>query len=91
MDAFKTFDFHRIFFGDLPYGFLLEIVFPTAVMYGYTIILLRLLGNRSMGQLSNLKLAIIICFRSAVGDPMMDNLSDCPKCGGSDRRRSVER
>jgi uncharacterized membrane protein YcaP (DUF421 family) len=71
MDAFRTFDFHRIFFGDLPYGFLLEIVFRTAVMYGYTIILLRLLGKRSMGQLSTLELAIIICFGSAVGDPMM--------------------
>jgi len=71
MDAFKTFDFHRIFFGDLPYGFLLEIVFRTAVMYAYTIILLRLLGKRSMGQLSTLELAIIICFGSAVGDPMM--------------------
>lgn len=71
MDAFKIFDFHRIFFGDLPYGFLLEIVFRTAVMYAYTIILLRLLGKRSMGQLSTLELAIIICFGSAVGDPMM--------------------
>lgn len=40
-------------------------------MYAYTIILLRLLGKRSMGQLSTLELAIIICFGSAVGDPMM--------------------
>ena len=71
MEEFKTFDFQRIFFGDLPYFFLLEIVFRTAVMYAYTIILLRLLGKRSMGQLSTLELAIIICFGSAVGDPMM--------------------
>lgn len=71
VDAFKTFDFHRIFFGDLPYGFLLEIVFRTAIMYGYTILLLRFLGKRSMGQLSTLELAIIICFGSTVGDPMM--------------------
>ncbi|QPH39577.1 DUF421 domain-containing protein [Pedobacter endophyticus] len=71
MDEFKTFDFHRIFFGDLPYLFLLEIVFRTAIMYFYTIVLLRFLGKRSMGQLSTLELAIIICFGSAVGDPMM--------------------
>lgn len=71
MDEFRTFDFHRIFFGDLPYLFLLEIVFRTAVMYAYTILLLRFLGKRSMGQLSTLELAIIICFGSAVGDPMM--------------------
>ncbi|RBQ11490.1 DUF421 domain-containing protein [Pedobacter miscanthi] len=71
MKDFQTFDFHRIFFGDLPYSFLLEILFRTAVMYCYTILLLRLLGKRSMGQLSTLELAIIICFGSAVGDPMM--------------------
>lgn len=71
MQNFKIFDFHRIFFGDLPYGFLLEILFRTAVMYAYTILLLRFLGKRSMGQLSTLELAIIICFGSAVGDPMM--------------------
>lgn len=40
-------------------------------MYIYTILLLRFLGKRSMGQLSTLELAIIICFGSAVGDPMM--------------------
>jgi len=71
MKEVEIFDFHRIFFGDMPYGFLLEIIFRTAVMYGYTILLLRLLGKRSMGQLSTLELAIIICFGSAVGDPMM--------------------
>ncbi|WP_421940553.1 DUF421 domain-containing protein [Pedobacter sp.] len=71
MHKFETFDFQRIFFGELPYGFLLEILFRTAIMYIYTILLLRFLGKRSMGQLSTLELAIIICFGSAVGDPMM--------------------
>lgn len=71
MEQKEVFDFHRIFFGDLPYSFLLEVVFRTAIMYGYTILLLRFLGKRSMGQLSTLELAIIICFGSAVGDPMM--------------------
>ena len=65
------FDFHRIFLGDTPTLFLLEIVFRTLIMYAYTILLLRFLGKRSMGQLSTLELAIIICFGSAVGDPMM--------------------
>lgn len=67
----QVFDFHRIFFGDFPYSFLLEVVFRTTIMYTYTILLLRFLGKRSMGQLSTLELAIIICFGSAVGDPMM--------------------
>ncbi len=71
MDEIKVFDFHRIFLGDYPLLFLLEIVFRTVFMYGYTILLLRFLGKRGMGQLSNLELAIIICFGSAVGDPMI--------------------
>jgi len=60
-----------MFVGDTPIGFLLEIIFRTFIMYGYTIILLRFLGKRGMGQLSTLELAIIISFGSAIGDPMM--------------------
>ena len=69
--SFKVFDFHRIFLGDAPPMFLLEIVFRTLIMYTYTVILLRILGKRGMGQLSMLELAIIISFGSAVGDPMV--------------------
>lgn len=71
MESKYDFDFHRIFFGDAPYAFLLEILFRTVIMYAYTIFLLRILGKRGMGQLSTLELAIIISFGSAVGDPMM--------------------
>lgn len=71
MEHNYAFDFHRIFFGDAPYAFLLEILFRTVIMYAYTIFLLRLLGKRGMGQLSTLELAIIISFGSAIGDPMM--------------------
>lgn len=67
----KVFDLHRIFVGDAPLLFLLEIVFRTIIMYTYTIFLLRLLGKREMGQLSVLEVAIIISFGSAVGDPMV--------------------
>jgi len=72
LDApFRVFDFNRIFLGDAPPLFLLEIVFRTLIMYTYTVMLLRVLGKRGMGQLSMLELAIIISFGSAVGDPMM--------------------
>lgn len=69
--SFEVFDFQRIFIGDAPLLFLLEIVFRTFIMYAYTVFLLRLLGKREMGQLSILELAIIISFGSAVGDPMI--------------------
>lgn len=68
---FQVFDFHRIFIGDAPPVFFLEIVFRTIIMYGYTILLLRVLGKRGIGQLSVLELAILISFGSAVGDPMI--------------------
>lgn len=68
---FHVFDLKRIFIGDGPHLFLLEIIFRTVIMYAYTIFLLRMLGKRGMGQLSSLELAIIICFGSAVGDPMI--------------------
>jgi uncharacterized membrane protein YcaP (DUF421 family) len=71
MDQIEVFDFHRIFLGNAPLSFLLEIVFRTVIMYGYTILLLRLLGKRGMGQLSSLEVAIIVCFGSAIGDPMI--------------------
>jgi uncharacterized membrane protein YcaP (DUF421 family) len=69
--TFEVFDLHRIFLGDAPPLFLLEIIFRTFIMYAYTIFLLRMLGKREMGQLSILELAIIISFGSAVGDPMV--------------------
>ena len=69
---FEVFDFHRIILGDAPLIYLLEIVFRTLIMYSYTIILLRILGKRGMGQLSTLELAIIIAFGSAIGDPMVN-------------------
>lgn len=71
MNDFRVFDFHRMFLGDLPLAFLFEIIFRTIIMYVYTITLLRILGKRGMGQLSALEFAIIICFGSAVGDPMI--------------------
>jgi uncharacterized membrane protein YcaP (DUF421 family) len=69
--SFEVFDLHRIFLGDAPPLFLLEIAFRTFIMYAYTVFLLRMLGKREMGQLSVLELAIIISFGSAVGDPMV--------------------
>jgi uncharacterized membrane protein YcaP (DUF421 family) len=65
-----TFDLYRIFIGDQPLTFLIEILFRTAVMYVYVLLILRLLGKRGMGQLSPFEFTIIIALGSAVGDPM---------------------
>lgn len=63
-------EFERIFFGDAPLAFALEIAFRTAFMYLYTLVLVRLLGKRGMGELSPFEMVIIVALGSAVGDPM---------------------
>jgi uncharacterized membrane protein YcaP (DUF421 family) len=63
-------EFERIFFGDIPISFGLEVAFRTAFLYFYTLGLVRLLGKRGMGELSPFDLVIIVGLGSAVGDPM---------------------
>lgn len=64
------FDWQRIWLGDAPPLFLLEILFRTGVMFAWLILLLRVIGKRGLAQLSPLELAIVIALGSAVGDPM---------------------
>lgn len=64
------FDLERIFLGDLPALFLLEIALRTAVMFFYTMFLLRLVGNRANGDITYFELVLIVSLGSAVGDPM---------------------
>ncbi len=65
-----SFDLQRIFLGDAPSWFLLEIVLRTTLLYLYTLLLLRLLGKRGVRQLTFFEFAIILALGSAVGDPM---------------------
>ena len=65
-----TFDLHRIFFGDLPPLFLVEILFRIAILYVYTLANLRVLGKRSASELTPLDLLIVVGLGSAIGDPM---------------------
>lgn len=65
-----TFDLQRIFFGDLPLMFLVEIGLRTLIMLVYLLLLLRLIGRRSLTQLSLFEAVLIIGLGSAVGDPM---------------------
>ncbi|GGL10317.1 DUF421 domain-containing protein [Deinococcus radiotolerans] len=64
------FDWARMFLGDTPPLFLLEIAFRTAVIFGWLLLLLRFTGKRGLAQLSPLEFAIVIALGSAAGDPM---------------------
>ena len=68
--AVHVFDWNRIFFGDEPPLFLLEIAFRTALIYVYALVLLSWLGSRTIGQLSTIEFLLVIALGSAVGDAM---------------------
>ncbi|HEY7584762.1 MAG TPA: YetF domain-containing protein [Acidimicrobiia bacterium] len=63
-------EFERIFLGDLTWITVLEILLRTVVLFLYTLVLIRLVGKRGLGQLSPFELLIIVALGSAVGDPM---------------------
>ena len=61
----------RILMDDLPYTFLLEVVFRSIVMYVFALMVLRLAGRRGVKQLSLFEMVIIITLGSAAGDPLL--------------------
>lgn len=65
------FDWHRIFIGDAPPLFLLEIVFRVAAIYVFAIAFVHLLGKRAQQQLTPLEYLVIIALGSATGDGML--------------------
>ncbi|HEV7344478.1 MAG TPA: YetF domain-containing protein [Devosia sp.] len=68
--AVTAFDLQRMLIGDQPPLFLLEIVVRTVIIYAYTLVLLRWLGSRTVGQLSTVEFLLVIALGSAVGDAM---------------------
>lgn len=66
-----SFDLSRIFLGDAPVLFYVEIVLRTLVLYLYALVAFRLLGKRSAGELTVLDVLLIIALGTAVGDPMI--------------------
>jgi len=67
---FQPFDLQRMFIGDLPWLFTLEIIVRTIIMYLFALLLIRLLSRRAIGQLSLIEFFLVIALGSAVGDPM---------------------
>lgn len=65
-----TFDLQRIFFGDATLLFLFEVAFRTSVMFVYLLVMLRFIGQRSIGQITMFEFGLIIALGSAAGDPM---------------------
>ncbi|MDZ4394071.1 DUF421 domain-containing protein [Cypionkella sp.] len=71
MDTIIPFEWQRMLIGDEPPLFLLEIVFRIAIIWPWTMLLLRWVGGRSLSQLSLVEFLLVIALGSAVGDSML--------------------
>lgn len=71
MESIVPFDLARMFIGEHPPLFLLEVAFRTLIMYGYTLLAVRFLGKRGTGQLTVFDFIVVILLGSAAGDPML--------------------
>lgn len=67
---FVAFDMQRMWLGDWDLMFLLEIVCRVVIIFVYAILLLRLLDDEGMKDMSFLDYFIVIALGSAAGDPM---------------------
>lgn len=66
----EVFEWERVLINDLPYMFLLEVLFRTTIMFFFLVVALRFTGKRGVKQLSIFEIVIIIAMGSAAGDPM---------------------
>lgn len=66
-----TLDLYRIFFGSgISFLYIAEVFVRTIFLYLYTLLNIRIMHTRSIGQLTPFELIIVIALGSAVGDPM---------------------
>lgn len=68
MDQVIPFDLERLFWGEAPPLYYLEILFRIAIIWPWTHLLLRWIGGRSISQLSLAEFLLVIALGSAVGD-----------------------
>lgn len=66
-------DWNAFLFGDKEFSYLLEVFLRAVVMFLIILLALRILGKRSVAQLSVFELGVIIGLGSAAGDPMFHN------------------
>lgn len=67
---FMNFNWKEIMLGNEEWSFLWEVLLRTGIMFLIIITCLRILGKRSVKQLSIFELVVIIGLGSAAGDPM---------------------
>lgn len=71
MEPVTPFDWGRLFLGEEPPLFLLEIVFRVILIYGFSVVMLRFMGKRGQRQMTPFELLVVIALGSATGDSML--------------------
>src|SRR4051794_39717112 len=66
----KPFDLYRIFIGQSPGWFMLEVIVRIVLIYAVLLIAMRMMGKRVAAQMSVSELAVIVTLGAAVGVPM---------------------
>src|SRR5690554_2634268 len=69
-DEIKLNDWYRIFIGEAPTEFLLEVFIRTVILYIVLLIILRLMGKRMTGQITISEMAVMITLGAIVSAPM---------------------
>ncbi|WP_420149190.1 YetF domain-containing protein [Spirosoma sp.] len=69
-DEINLGDWQRILIGDAPGEFLLEVFIRTTLIYVALLVIMRLLGKRMNGQLTNLELAVMLTMGAIVSPAM---------------------
>jgi uncharacterized membrane protein YcaP (DUF421 family) len=64
------FDWQRMFIGDEPPLYLLEIAFRTAVLFGFLLLAAKFIGKRALAELTPFEFFLVVALGSAAGDPM---------------------
>lgn len=71
-EEIKITDIQRILFGEVPYHFLIEVVFRSLFIYLLLMIAMRLMGKRMASHLSRNEMAAISSLAAAIGIPLMN-------------------
>ncbi len=70
MDPVIPFDLNRMFVGQAPPLYFMEIVVRVILIYGFAVLALRYMGKRGVRQLTPFEFVVIIALGSATGDSM---------------------
>ena len=63
-------DWHRIFFGEVPFDFYIEVIIRTAVIYLILMVAMRMMGKKMASQLGRNEMVSMISLAAAIGVPL---------------------